>query len=50
MPVKYTHKKSVAFFVSIGHSEVFDYLNIPISTDKAHAKWRERRRSVWNVT
>ena len=36
-------QKSVALFAFIGCSEVFDYLQFPITTSKAHACWRERR-------
>ena len=40
-----THtKKAWHFFAFIGTFEVFDYLNLPITTSKAHAGWRERRR------
>ena len=36
-------KKAWHFFAFIGCSEVFDYLQFPITTSKAHASWRERR-------
>ena len=36
-------KKAWHFFAFIGCSEVFDYLQFPITTSKAHASRRERR-------
>ena len=41
-PVIHT-KKAWHFFAFIGCSEVFDYLQFPITTSKAHALRRERR-------
>ena len=37
-------KKAWHFFAFIGTFEVFDYLYLPITTSKAHAIRRERRR------
>jgi len=37
-------KKAWHFFAFIGCFEVFDYLYLPITTSKAHAIRRERRR------
>ena len=37
-------KKAWHFFAFIGVFEVFDYLFLPITTSKAHASRRERRR------
>ena len=42
-PVTHT-KKAWHFFAFIGCFEVFDYLYLPITTSKAHAMRRERRR------
>ena len=40
---KTAHKKSVALRRLHWIPEVLDYLNLPITTSKAHANWRERR-------
>ena len=42
-------KKAWYFFAFIGCSEVFDYLQFPITTSKAHASWRERRCFILGI-
>lgn len=46
MPLKYTHKKSVALLVFIGTFEVLDYLLSPITTYKSTPKRESCRLSL----